>query len=49
MSRAGLGKEAVLYGQLDHIEIWSPDRLHAELTEAEPQLEKMAEEVFRNA
>ena len=29
ITRAGLGKEAVLHGQLDRIEIWNPERYDA--------------------
>ncbi len=29
MSRAGLGKEAVLHGQVGRIEIWSPEKFQA--------------------
>lgn len=28
MSRAGLGKDAVLHGQVGRIEIWSPEKFH---------------------
>jgi len=31
ITRAGLGKEAVLHGQLDRIEIWSPERYDASI------------------
>jgi MraZ protein len=45
-SRAGLGKEATLHGQGDHIEIWNPDRLKEVLAEVDGQLESLAEEVL---
>jgi MraZ protein len=46
MQRAGLGKEAVLHGVLDRIEIWNPERLQVELNEGQTQLEALAEEVL---
>ena len=45
-ARAALGKEAVLHGQVDRIEIWNPDRLKAVVAEAEGQLEILADEVL---
>ena len=47
MSRAGLGKEAVLHGVLNRIEIWNPGRLEAELKDGQEQLEALAEEVLK--
>ena len=47
MGRAGLGKEAVLHGVLNRIEIWAPERLAAELQQAQDQLEALAEDVLR--
>ncbi len=44
--RAGLGREAVLHGQVDRIEIWSPARLKEVVAEAEGQLETLADEVL---
>lgn len=44
--RAALGKEAVLHGQVDRIEIWNPERLQAAVAEAEGQLESLADEVL---
>ena len=38
IGRAGLGKEAVLHGQVGRIEIWSPDRFK---TATAPALENM--------
>ena len=46
MGRAGLGKEAVLLGQVDRIEIWNPDRIQSLVSETEPQLESLADEVL---
>lgn len=46
IGRAGLGKEAVLLGQVDRIEIWNPERLNAQVSEAQPQLETLADEVL---
>lgn len=47
MSRAGLGKEAVLHGVLNRIEIWNPERLQVELQDGQQQLEALAEEVLK--
>ena len=47
MGRAGLGKEAVLHGQISKIEIWNPQRLEAELESAQQNLEELAAEVLR--
>ena len=44
--RAGIGKEAILHGQVDRIEIWNPDRLGGVVAEADGQLETLAEEVL---
>jgi MraZ protein len=46
MGRAGLGKEAVLLGQVDRIEIWHPERLDAAVREAQQSMETLADEVF---
>jgi MraZ protein len=46
IGRAGLGKEAVLLGQVGRIEIWNPDRLNAVLDEARGQFETIAEDVL---
>ena len=47
MSLAGLGKEAVLQGVLNRIEIWNPERLAAELKDSQEQLEAYAEELLK--
>ncbi len=47
-SHAGLGREAVLHGLIDHIEIWNPERLKTELSEATAQLEALAEDVLKD-
>ena len=47
MNRAGLGKEAILHGVLNRIEIWAPERLNLELQQAQDQLESLAEDVLR--
>jgi MraZ protein len=47
MRRAGLGKEAVLHGQISKIEIWNPERLEAELKNGQQNLEELAAEVLR--
>ena len=46
IGRAGLGKEAVLLGQVGRIEIWNPDRLKAVVGEAQSQFETLAEDVL---
>ena len=49
--RAALGKEAVLHGAEDHIEIWNPDRFRAVLapvTDVEGQYEKLAAEHLKD-
>ena len=46
LTRAGLGKEAVLHGVLNRIEIWSPDRFQAEKEAAEGKLEEFAAKLF---
>jgi MraZ protein len=46
MGHAGLGKDAVLHGQIDRIEIWNPERLRAVVSEASGQLERLADEVL---
>jgi MraZ protein len=46
MGRAGLGKEAVLLGQVDRIEVWHPDRLRAATKEAQESMESLADEVL---
>ena len=45
MRRAGLGKEAVLHGAEDHIELWSPDRFKkvvAPVTDVDGEYERLA-------
>ena len=44
--RAGLGKEAVLLGQVDRIEIWDAARLNQVTAEPQSQLETLADEVL---
>ena len=46
MGRAGLGKEAVLLGQVGRIEIWNPERLGSVVDEAQHQFESLAEDVL---
>ncbi len=46
MHRAEIGKEAVLHGQVDRIEIWNPERLKSVVREASGQLETLADEVL---
>ena len=47
LDRAGLGREAILFGQGTHIEIWNPERLQAVLGEVEGNFEQVAEEVLK--
>jgi MraZ protein len=46
MHRAGLGKEAVLHGQVDRIEVWNPERLKRVVSETDGRLETLADEVL---
>jgi len=46
MGRAGLGKEAVLLGQVDRIEIWNQERLSALVQDATGEYETLAGEVL---
>ncbi len=46
MHRAELGKEAVLHGQVDRIEIWNPERLKQVVAETDGRLESLADEVL---
>ncbi|MEO5618824.1 MAG: division/cell wall cluster transcriptional repressor MraZ [Candidatus Eisenbacteria bacterium] len=46
IGRAGLGKDAVLLGQVDRIEVWNPERLASAVQEAQQQLESLADEVL---
>lgn len=46
MGRAGLGKEAVLLGQVDRIEVWHPERLGEATREAQQSMESLADEVL---
>ncbi len=44
--RAGLGKEAVLLGQVDRIEIWDAERFRATTEEPLRQLDSLGDEVL---
>src|SRR5438132_7578731 len=46
VGRAGLGKDAVLLGQVGRIEIWNPERLKAVVDEAQAHFESLAEDVL---
>ena len=46
LRRADLGKDAVLHGQVDRIEIWNPERLKVVVAETDGQLESLADEVL---
>ena len=45
-NQAGLGKEAVLLGQVNCIEIWEPQKLRAVMDEVSSHFEDYAEDVF---
>lgn len=47
VGRAGLGKEAVLLGQVDRIEIWNPERFKTHVAEGLSNMEAYADEVLR--
>lgn len=49
LRRADLGKDAVLHGQVDRIEIWNPERLQAVIAETDGQLESLADDVLGGA
>ena len=46
MGHAGLGKEAVLHGQVGRIEIWSPDRFATGLVTEAAEYDALAEKVL---
>jgi len=46
LTRAGLGKEALLHGVLNRIEVWSPERFQGEKEAAEGKLEEFAAKLF---
>jgi MraZ protein len=46
MSRAGLGKDAVLHGQVGRIELWSPDRFSSAVELTPEDLNRLAEDVL---
>jgi MraZ protein len=46
LRRAGLGKDAILLGQVDRIEIWEAGRLSQVTAEPQTQLETLADEVL---
>lgn len=51
IAHAGLGKEAVLHGADDHIEIWSPERFAEALepvTKVDGRYESLAEKLFKD-
>jgi MraZ protein len=43
---AGLGKEVVLLGVQDHLELWAADRWGAYLAEKQPRYDEIAEAAF---
>ena len=46
MGHAGLGKEAVLHGQVGRIEIWSPERFQSGLVTGTADYDALAEKVL---
>lgn len=46
MNRAGLGKEAVLHGQVGRIELWAPDRFDRSVGAVSDDLDALGEEVL---
>ena len=46
IGRAGLGKEAVLLGQVGCIEVWNPERLNSIADEARNKFEDLADKVL---
>ena len=46
MGHAGLGKEAVLHGQVGRIEIWSPERFQTGLVTGTADYDALAEKVL---
>lgn len=46
MGHAGLGKDAVLHGQVGRIEIWSPDRFESGLVTEAADYDALAEKVL---
>jgi MraZ protein len=48
MNWADLKKEAVIFGHLDRIEIWNPERLDAQMAAGSDTLEEVGAEVFKD-
>jgi DNA-binding transcriptional regulator/RsmH inhibitor MraZ len=46
MGHAGLGKDAVLHGQVGRIEIWSPERFQSALVTESADYDALAEKVL---
>lgn len=46
MTRAGLGKDAVLHGQVGRIEIWSPEKFQSHVEPIQADLDALGEEVL---
>ena len=46
MELAGLDRSAKLVGAIDHIEVWAPERLDAQLKKATPDFEQQMKEVL---
>lgn len=46
MGRAGLGREAILLGQFDRIEIWNPERFESATREPLDNIERLGQEVL---
>lgn len=48
MHRAGLGREAVLHGQVGRIELWAPARFEQAVAAVQDQLDALGEDVLGN-
>lgn len=46
LRRAGLGREAVLHGQVGRIEIWAPDRFERSVAPVQDDLDALGEDVL---
>jgi MraZ protein len=42
----GVGDSAMLVGAIDRIEVWDPERFSAAVSEAKPEFERLASQVF---
>lgn len=46
MGRAGLGREAILLGQVDRIEVWNPERFASTTREPLANIEQLGQELL---